>query len=148
MHLLDIRQVVIGMLDVVVMLVSMLRQQLVGPITIRLVFLVRLSRVLCSFLWWPVGLRRQACSLLVSDELIVLWNGLQNVEVHPVEQVKTVALRRFVVLRVLCTVSIRLLTTLDGEMMRVFVLVRVMVSWVQVLRAVLPLMWLVLLRML
>lgn len=108
---------------IVVALVIILRQASEGPITMMLVFLVILSCILCTVLCWPVGLRRHACWLFRSASLIVKWNGLQSIEVHPVVQVRMLALIRLVVLSVLCIVLIRLLTTLSALITRVLVLV-------------------------
>lgn len=69
---------------------TMLRQVRVGPITMTLVFLVTLRLILPRVLLLPVGLTRQAPPLLNPGvSLRVLWKGLQQVEVHPVEQVRT-----------------------------------------------------------
>lgn len=136
-HLLDIRHIVIGMLETLVIVCIMLRQ--VGPITMILVFRVRLSVALCSVLWLPVGLRRQAWWLFRRESLIVLWKGLQSVEAHPVVQVRTVASMKFVELSVLCIVFIRLLTTLSAFSTLVFVWVRIIVTRRQWIKAVLPL---------
>lgn len=120
-----------------------LRQGTFGPITITLVFLLKLSVILRSVLLAPVGLTRKArpefpLSVLVS--FIVLWKGLQQSDVHPMSQVRTWALMRFVVLSVLWTVPMWLLTTLSGVIILVLVLVRESVRPISILTAGLPMM--------